>query len=116
MNKYVKVSAGSCTRFVQQTGPRGFEPFHRGVQIGHRQSHVMQTFTALVDELGDHRIGLGGFQQLDARFTYRQHRGVNFFNGDSFAQRHGQPKLIAIEIERLVDGAHGNSEMIDLSA
>ena len=54
------------------------------------------------------------FEKLDARFTHRQHGGVNFFDRHGLAEGHGQSKLVAIELERLVDGAHGDPEMINL--
>ena len=58
MNKYVKVSAGSRARLVQQARARGFEPFDGGVQIRDRERHVMQSFAALVDKFRDDGIGL----------------------------------------------------------
>lgn len=76
----------------------------------------MQSLAALVDEFRDHGIGLRRFQKLNARLAHWQHRRVDFFDGYGFAQRNSQAKLIAVELERLIDRAHSDPEMIDLSA
>ena len=114
MNEYVEVSAGSGARLVEQASARGLEAFHRGLKIGNHESHVMQSFATLLNEFRDDRIGFGGFQKLDARFPHRKHGGVDFFDGHGFAQRHVQAELVAIELERLIDRPHRNSQMVNL--
>ncbi len=74
---------------------------------------MMQSFAAFLDEFSDDGIGCRSFQQLDARFAHREHRGVDLFGGDGFPQGDFQAELVAIKLERLIDGADGDPEMIN---
>ncbi len=75
----------------------------------------MDAFATFFDEFRDDGIRLGCFEKLDAGFADGQHGGVDFFDFDCLAHRNIEAQLIAIELERFVDGAHGDSQMVDLA-
>lgn len=113
MNKYVKMAACSGARFVEKTRARGFQPLDGGIQIGDREGYVMQSFATLIDEFRDDGIGFGRFKQFDARFPDRQHGGVDFFYLHGLPKRNAQSKLVAIEMQCLLNRADRNSKMIN---
>jgi|GEM_PF-4692562 len=73
----------------------------------------MQPFAPLLDESCDDGIGVCGFQKFNARFPHRQHSGVDFFDRHCLPQGDGQSKLVAIEMQCLLNGADRNSKMIN---
>ena len=64
-----KVSTSSGARLIEQPRAGSVQPLDRSGQIRHANRDVMQSFAAFIQKLSDHRIRLGGLQQLDARIT-----------------------------------------------
>src|ERR1700722_1523920 len=116
MHEYVKMSARAGTRLVQQPCARSTKPFNGGVEVRHFQRDMMEPFSSLVEKFSDHRVCFRGLQQLDSRLTHWQHGYIHFFLLDRLAQSNAQAKLVAIESQRLVEGPHRDTQMIDLKA
>src|SRR5579862_3923478 len=74
---------------------------------------MVQTFTALLNEFRNHRIGTRGLEQLNARPSGGQHDDVDLFLFHGFARAHGKSKLLVIEPERVVERSHGDTQVIN---
>ena len=68
----------------------------------------MQAFAPFLNESRVTESGCDASSKLDARFTHGEHRGVDFLDLHGLAEGNRQSKLIAIELERLVDRAHSD--------
>jgi len=113
MDEHIKMPSRALPRFIQQTRAVCLETIHRGGKIGNLNGDMMQPLPAFLDEFGDHGIGRGRFQQLDTRFSGGQHGDVHFFLLHCFAQADGESELLLVELQRLVQRANGNAEMIN---
>lgn len=105
MNEDVKVPARAGARLIQQARAIRFKTGNGSGKIGHSDSHVMESFAALLYELRDHRIRLGGLEQLDAGIAGRKHCDINLFLGHCLAQLNRKPELLFVEGERSVERA-----------
>src|SRR5215467_13419675 len=81
-------------------------------QIGNVQCNVMQSLAPLLQESGNHGIGTGWLQQLDAALAHRNHGDFHFLVCDYFLADHAQSQFL-IKLSRLLERLHCNSEMID---
>ena len=114
MDENVEMAARAGARFVQQSRAMRFEALHGGCEIRDLERDVMQAFAALLDKFCDHRIGAGGFQQLNTWTTGRQHDDVDLFLRHGFARAGGESELILIEPERGVERSNGDPKMINV--
>lgn len=113
MNEHVEMAAGAGAWFVEQSRSACFEALHRGCKIRDLQRDVMQSFAALLNELRDHRIGAGTFQQLNARTTGRQHDDVDLFLFDGFSRAGRESELLRIKPERSVERPDCDAQVIN---
>src|SRR5579864_3610080 len=113
MHKNIKMSARAWPRVVQKTHAIGLELHHRSSQIRNLKSDVMQAFASLLNKLCDRRVRPGGFKQLDAGATGREHSHLHFFLFDGLAPPDREAKLLLVELERCLDGSHGDTEMVN---
>ena len=114
MDEDVKVAAGTRARIVHQTRAAGFETRNGIRKVGDYNGYVMEPLAEIVDELGDYRIRFRGFEQFYARLARGQHRDVDLFLLDRFAETDREAELLLVKSQSGVERSHGNSEMINL--
>ena len=114
MHENIEMATRARAWRVQQSRAMRFEALHRGGEIRDLQRDMMQAFAALLDKLGDHRIGTGGFQQFNARTAGGQHDDVDLFLFHGFARADWESELVLIERERAVERSDGDPEMINV--
>ena len=68
---------------------------------------------AIDETFGDGGIGIGWFQEFQARFSGWEHRHVDMLglNGFTMIDRHAE--RVAVKTQRLVDRLHGYAEVIN---
>src|SRR5215510_14632178 len=89
-----------------------FQRCHGVRQVGDVDGNMVQPFSALLEKLGNHRIGACGFQDFDPAFAHRNHGYPDLFMCDNFFAHHAEPKLL-VKLASLLERFNGNSEMID---
>ena len=104
MYKNVEMAARAALRFVKNLRAVPFERSYTGGEIGHAEGDVMQAFAALGEEPADDGVLFGWFQKFDARASGGKHGDVHFLMRDGLARGHGEPQLLLVELQRLVDG------------
>ncbi len=114
MYKNVEMAARAPLRFAQEPRAVLLERGHSGGEIGHAEGDVMQTFTALGEEAADDGVLFGWLQQFNARAAGWKHGDVYFLMRDGFARGYGEAELLLIELQRHVDGADGDAQVINL--
>src|ERR1700676_315136 len=114
MDEDVKVAARARPWIVHQARTAGFETRDGTREIRHFDGDVMQPFAALVNELRDYRIRFSGFEQLNPRFTGRQHGDLHLFLFDGFAEAGLETELLFVEEQRSVQRAYGDAQVINL--
>ena len=113
MYKNVKMTAGAALRFVEQADTGLFEFRDACSEVRHAKSDVMDAFAALRQKFSDYGILFRRLQQFDARAFDGQHGDIHLFMGDGLARRHGETELLLIELERLIERTHRDSEVVD---
>lgn len=113
MYKNVEMPACAALWFIEQTGTGLLELSDRAKKIGHAECDVVQTFAALGQEFANNGVVFGGFEELDARTGDGEHRDIYFFMRDGFPGGHAEAELPLIELERLVERADSDAEMVD---
>ena len=114
MDKDVEMAARAALRFAQKARAVLLERGHSGGEIGHAEGDVMQAFTALGEEAADDGVLFGWLQQFNARAAGWKHGDVYFLMRDGFARGYGEAELLLIELQRHVDGADGDAQVINL--
>lgn len=115
MYKNVEMAARAALRFAQEPRAVLLERGNTGGEIGHTEGDVMQAFTALGEEAADDGVLFGWFQKFDARAAGGKHGDVYFLMRNSFARGHAEPELLLVELQRPVDGADGDAQVIDVN-
>src|SRR5882762_8046627 len=113
MYEDVAVAAGAGLGFVEQARAGGAEARNGRGEIRDAQRDMVQAFAAPGQKTADDGIGIGGFEQLDARSAHGQHGNVYLFVRDGFARGYLYTELALVEAERGFDGFDGDAEMID---
>jgi len=114
MDENVQMSARAGAWIVQEPRAAGLESLDCCREIGDFDRDVMQSFASFLDELRDHRVGSGGFQQFDARSTGGEHRDFDFFQLDRFTQPDLKAELLLVKGERVVERADRDAQMVNV--
>lgn len=114
MDEDVQMSARTGAWIVEKPRAAPLEAADGRSQIGNFDCYVMQSFASFVNELRDHGVWSGGFEQLDARAAGGKHRDLDVFVFDGFAQRDGEAELLFVEGERVVERPNRDAQVINV--
>lgn len=106
---------GAGPRFlIDQSHALFFQPRERAVNVVHRQRDVMKARPTLRNVLGNGRVRVGRFKQLERRAAHRNEVCAYPLRCNVFRLFDLETKRVTIERERRVKVLHGNADMIEL--
>jgi hypothetical protein len=109
MDEDIEMATGAGAGIVQQARALGSETIDGGGEIRDFESDVMEAFAAFLDELCNHGIGFGGFEQFDARSSGGKHCDSHFFLFYGFALGDRESELVFVELEGGVQRPDGDA-------
>src|SRR2546425_6359600 len=101
--------------FVDQAHPCLLQPLQRFFQIVDLQANVMQSLSALRDELADRRVFLHRFQQFQTCFSKRNYRYAGFLVRNLFDMDRLQRQSRAVEFQCSLQRSYGYANVINLA-
>lgn len=114
MDECDQAATGADARIlIYQTHSSRSESLHLRVQILHLETNVMEPFSPPGDEPGDGRILRSGLEQLDAAFTYWNHRNPSPLLRNLFDLPGPESQCLRIDLQRLFQRAHRDCDMIN---
>src|SRR3990167_9088048 len=115
VQKSVAVAARAVLAFPRQDAHAGGrECLQVAVELLDLQRDVVNALAALRDELGDDGILRRGFEQLQARLAERQQGHAHLLAGKGLEAGDAQAEGVAVELQRLVERAHGDADVLEL--
>src|SRR5438477_5519108 len=114
MNEDVEVPSGADLDLVRdQPHAPSLKIFKRCRNVVYMNCHVMETLSALGDELGNDRIRRGPLQKFQAAFAGRHECSTNFLMFDNFFAYDLHPELL-VEFASFSNALHRDAQMINL--